>query len=47
VVSHCWSPDGQFVAVSIKSSSNVEVYKIGNIEKVGTWKKVHTFKDAS
>ncbi|CAD8141193.1 unnamed protein product [Paramecium octaurelia] len=47
LVTHTWSPDGQFVALSIKNTSNADIYKVGQLEKVGTWQKVSTLKDAS
>ncbi|CAD8052581.1 unnamed protein product [Paramecium primaurelia] len=47
LVTHTWSPDGQFVALSIKNTSNADIYKIGQLEKIGTWQKVSTLKDAS
>ncbi|CAK67372.1 unnamed protein product (macronuclear) [Paramecium tetraurelia] len=47
LVTHTWSPDGQYVALSIKNTSNADIYKVGQLEKIGTWQKVSTLKDAS
>ncbi|CAD8058396.1 unnamed protein product [Paramecium sonneborni] len=47
LITHTWSPDGQYVAVSIKNTSNADIFKVGQLEKVGTWQRVATLKDAS
>lgn len=47
VVTHAWSPDYTHVAIALKNNSHVEIFRIGNIEKVATWVKVGVLKDSS
>jgi len=44
---HAFSPDGKFVALSLKKYNTIEVYEIKEVHDVNSWKLVIKIKEQS